>query len=1655
MKKKLTAFVLVFAMVFTLVPAGLVYAAEAESGADSLPYDLPFDTTPEFTTPSSLTTIVLASLTAVPAALAWFNGASHTPVTVDGIAGAGNVFEVFSAGSTAGPWGMFRDINVLGSDMALVEEITFDLYVATGRNPDFPNPDPNTPMIENRFTIDARAGGTFHGNWTAEQAHDYIGGSYYSIGGFDYQRVSVRITYDTNNPTIIARTNEIRFDLTLRFETLHPVYIANVMLHYPTTQADYDVIWHTNGGMPVPTQNTVPHGGTITAPANISRSGYTFDGWFTNGNLTTAASFPVTNVQAGTPTTFHARWVPDTASTPYPDWKDVELLHMWHWDLGNFTGGGSPTQTIALDGVHKTAFMYQGGNWGVNEWHHFGGSRESVVFFGENDIRDAGGYVDNGDWHGATRIRYTILIPQMLTVPTVGHGGITITATEPRLALAVLQGDPFGANINPVQFTPAGSDQDGWTWSGDQAVIVNGLPYRMLSVDIELPAQVYYTSGVTLPIGTFIDARYVENSAGSVFILEPQIYIEDEITIADLAPGLYAFFGNTFPGILDRTPLSTEPIAVSNNAAGTNPQNVQAYRVQDALRDVGVVPWEWMQNPFRFVPDPLDGLKENISGISFTAYMPTNIRGLGGAGENVPHMRFDYTVLPVTRSFGLETNAAGLLVQPWLIPQGVVRGPQPPFWTVTNAFASGIYNNVPGAIPEGPRPLENYSFNFNERVYVNGDPYIRIDYTINFNDLVPIVKEELIFTFSLANLNFDAPVFISDIQAIYHTGPWGGNVITEEWDDVIFMDGMTYGKSINNFHVLTGEVGLVSNHRGTWGGHQSRMVVTDDGVFFAYVYKLPGDSFGYQDGYAWNDRRRVAFVMQPADCPDGSWVILGEWQHNSNIPIVVSDAQGNVYMVMWEGIQYWPALNYRPSVTKFTAGSWNHSSGQLTTPLQFNVWHDVMSGSQHGGEYTSANISPDGIIYLMTVDNDRGGSGDGYIDIVTFNTITSQFTGMGRLWTGMRHGYIYLNFVSNNTGGYDVELIGNRIETRARGGYPAHPQGFNWLFDGFTYWRIGRELTGSSGPHSSLPPTNQNPSRAVSHYVTLLQETPLLLADSANYQGTVVPHIYGAGTGDVFWDINGDIHMIYGRQDTTTNMASEMWHMLIRNGEVIFNQRIFSGRRTLLMMRTSEGSYFLLESDFEGANTRATLHSASTISDNGWTFEPVGSFTLPLAMRIYGYSQAFINGISGHGDAIHVVYPVRGPLWVAGGGQADEWAYFILMLEGINGGDNGTDDNGTDDNGTDDNGTDDNGTDNNNGGTGNQVTGDSGDATASVITPPSNLTPETILVGDENTSVNVRISNRRATLNLPSATVREIIDSSEDSGVVSFDVGELDVDSIVIPRQAMRQFSSAEVEMELILPHGTLALDKEAVTFLGEHTSSGNVEVRITPLYQSAPDNFGPDAVLHEVTISVGTQAILEFDGTLTVTLPFGGQTVPEVWLINEDGTFTLMDVYFDAESEVVIFDTSKLGVFVITTQTDDDLYTGAFTDAIYSGAIYSEVTSVSLQIGSNLVTLNGVTTQSENTPFIDPETDRTMLPLRLIAESMGLDVFWNDETRSVTIVSDSATINLAIDEELPDGIGSAMIVDDRTFVSLRFIAESLGLNVYWDEESQTVSIAG
>lgn len=116
-----------------------------------------------------------------------------------------------------------------------------------------------------------------------------------------------------------------------------------------------------------------------------------------------------------------------------------------------------------------------------------------------------------------------------------------------------------------------------------------------------------------------------------------------------------------------------------------------------------------------------------------------------------------------------------------------------------------------------------------------------------------------------------------------------------------------------------------------------------------------------------------------------------------------------------------------------------------------------------------------------------------------------------------------------------------------------------------------------------------------------------------------------------------------------------------------------------------------------------------------------------------------------------------------------------------------------------------------------------------------------------------------------------------------------------------------------------------------------------------------------------------------------------------------------------------------------------------------------------------GVYAQSDVKVFVDSEPlecdvpaqiieGRTMLPVRAVFESVGMDVDWDEDTKTVTGKGENTEIEMTIGETTVYVNGEkqeidvpALIVDGRTLAPVRFVGENAGYNVNWDEVNKQV----
>lgn len=115
--------------------------------------------------------------------------------------------------------------------------------------------------------------------------------------------------------------------------------------------------------------------------------------------------------------------------------------------------------------------------------------------------------------------------------------------------------------------------------------------------------------------------------------------------------------------------------------------------------------------------------------------------------------------------------------------------------------------------------------------------------------------------------------------------------------------------------------------------------------------------------------------------------------------------------------------------------------------------------------------------------------------------------------------------------------------------------------------------------------------------------------------------------------------------------------------------------------------------------------------------------------------------------------------------------------------------------------------------------------------------------------------------------------------------------------------------------------------------------------------------------------------------------------------------------------------------------------------------TSITVKVDGNIVQF------PDAKPYID-ENNRTLVPVRFVAEALKASVSWDAPARQVTVVNGDNTIKLTIDEKRAFLDGKevaldtrAVIKENRTFVPLRFISELLQASVDWDGKARIVTV--
>lgn len=109
---------------------------------------------------------------------------------------------------------------------------------------------------------------------------------------------------------------------------------------------------------------------------------------------------------------------------------------------------------------------------------------------------------------------------------------------------------------------------------------------------------------------------------------------------------------------------------------------------------------------------------------------------------------------------------------------------------------------------------------------------------------------------------------------------------------------------------------------------------------------------------------------------------------------------------------------------------------------------------------------------------------------------------------------------------------------------------------------------------------------------------------------------------------------------------------------------------------------------------------------------------------------------------------------------------------------------------------------------------------------------------------------------------------------------------------------------------------------------------------------------------------------------------------------------------------------------------------------------------------LDGKELTSAQSVLVENINGTVMVPLRMISESLGYNVGWNQKSKTVTIEKQGKIIKLVVNQKAASVDNKTVMLtkapilrSDTTLVPIRFISEQFGLTVSWDNTKKIVYV--
>lgn len=139
---------------------------------------------------------------------------------------------------------------------------------------------------------------------------------------------------------------------------------------------------------------------------------------------------------------------------------------------------------------------------------------------------------------------------------------------------------------------------------------------------------------------------------------------------------------------------------------------------------------------------------------------------------------------------------------------------------------------------------------------------------------------------------------------------------------------------------------------------------------------------------------------------------------------------------------------------------------------------------------------------------------------------------------------------------------------------------------------------------------------------------------------------------------------------------------------------------------------------------------------------------------------------------------------------------------------------------------------------------------------------------------------------------------------------------------------------------------------------------------------------------------------------------------------------------------------------TMDDFFDGAYMELVPA----EKRAEITAEVERITILLDGQEVRLDVVPEV--KNQRTMVPIRAVAEALGATVEWVQDTQQIVMTRAGVTVAMTLDSTAADIDGQAVEMDvapyatnGRTLIPARYVAEFFGQKVDWDGENKRVLV--